>query len=153
MNNKTARSHPHLIAHCRPLSLLTLFSNLITSAVPCVTALHYISNTLYSLLSKSFKCWRQIERQDRDSWLSRSLEQAKGSWIVHVRLGGIGYGWNGGSKCGSSEAEFCHSYDVVHQIRIIQMHVWLDDSQPVTNVILERRREACQEHNIVLCFR
>ena len=52
LNNKTACSHPHLIAHHQLLSLLTLFSNLITSAVPHVTALCYISNTLYSLLSK-----------------------------------------------------------------------------------------------------
>ena len=70
-----------------------------------------------------------------------------------IRLGGVDYGWNGGLKCRSSEEEFCRSYDVVHWIRIIWMHVQLDDGQPVTNMILERHRKACQEHDIMLHFR
>ena len=81
------------------------------------------------------------------------MEQAIGSWMVHVRLGGVGYRWNGGLKCRSSEEEFHCSYDIIHWIRIIQMHTQLDDSQPVMNVILERHREACQEHDIMFCFR
>ena len=106
-----------------------------------------------SNIGLSFKSWRWIERWDRDSWLSRSLEQVIGSRMVCIRLGGVGYGWNGGSKCRSSEEEFHRSYDVIHWIRIIWMHIWLDDSQPMVNTILERQRKAYQEHDIVLHFR
>ena len=66
-----------------------------------------------SNIGLSFKSWRWIERWDRDSWLSGSLEWAIGCQMVHIRLGGIGYGQNGGSKCGSSEEEFRCSYDVI----------------------------------------
>ena len=54
-------------------------------------------------------------------------------------------------KMQSSEEELCCSNDIVHQIRIIQMYIWLHNSQPVTNAVLERHREACQEHDIMFC--
>ena len=106
-----------------------------------------------SNIGLSFKSWWWIERGDRDSWLSGSLEWVIGSWLVCIGLKGIGYGWNGGSKCGSSEEEFRCSYDIIHQIRIIWMHIQLDNSQHMTNAILERHRETCQEHDIALHFR
>ena len=73
--------------------------------------------------------------------------------MLLVRLGGIGYGWNGGLKYRSSKEELHCSYDVIHWIRIIQMQVWLDDSLPMVNMILERHRKACKEHDIVLHLR
>ena len=33
------------------------------------------------------------------------------------------------------------------------MYIQHDNSQPMTNAILERHRETCQEHDTTLCFR
>ena len=114
----------------------------------CAPAAHSASSSIHF----SLKSRRQIERYDRDSRLSSFLKWEIRCLLMWVRLRSIGYRWNGGSKCGSSEEELCHCYDIVHWIGIIQMQVWLDNSQPMMNMILERCREVCKEHDIVLYF-
>ena len=106
-----------------------------------------------SSIGFSLKSRRWIEGCNRDSRLSGPLKQVVRCQLLLVRLGGIGYGWNGGLKYRSSKEELHCSYDVIHWIRIIQMQVWLDDSLPMVNMILERHRKACKEHDIVLHLR